>query len=54
MTRNNNRGNGVDTCKSCGSTALWGSTFDRNGLHDENGTWDLLCEDCGRLQNRSA
>jgi hypothetical protein len=42
----------IDTCKACGSTSLWGNFFGKDGLADENGTWDILCEDCGQLQSK--
>lgn len=46
------KGNGIDACKYCGSSALWGAHFDADGLYDEHGEWSILCEDCGKFQKR--
>jgi hypothetical protein len=45
------RGNGIDTCKFCGSEELWGNHFDRDG-NGGSGVWDLLCQHCGKFQLR--
>ena len=43
------KGDGVDTCKFCGSANLWGNHFDRDGNGtdgaDSTAAWDILCED---------
>ena len=45
------RGDGVDTCKFCGSSDLWGNHFDRDGFGG-SGEWDVLCSSCGKFQIR--
>lgn len=53
---NTRRGDGVDTCKFCGSDNLWGNHFDSNDEGVATTTppaaWDLLCQDCGKFQIR--
>jgi len=48
------KGDGMDTCKFCGSNDLWGNHFDAdgNGTEGDQGAWDLLCEQCGKFQIR--
>jgi len=45
------KGNGVDTCKFCGSPDLWGNHFDSQGFGG-SGVWDVLCNQCGKFQIR--
>jgi hypothetical protein len=51
------KGDGIDTCKFCGSSNLWANFFDRDGFgrsEDDGGRapWDVLCQDCGKFQQR--
>lgn len=56
------RGDGIDTCKFCGSDELWGNYFDADGYGVTNSIespstdpgvkWDLICGRCGKFQLR--
>ena len=54
------RGDGVNTCKHCGSEDLWDNYFDKDGFGSDSPTdgspggakWDTLCQQCGKFQIR--
>jgi hypothetical protein len=51
------KGDGIDTCKACGSDDLWFNFFDRNGFGTADDsrpgtTYTGLCNSCGQLQDR--
>jgi hypothetical protein len=43
------KGDGVETCRKCGSPNLWGTHVNRRGEYDPFGVFRLLCEDCGAM-----
>lgn len=42
------KGDGIDTCTSCGSDELWGT----EGTEEHPDEWVLVCNNCGKVQGK--